>query len=159
LVKKAIIPGTFDPVTFGHIDIIERGLELFDGIIIAVARNPEKSPLFTSQERKKMIAECFKDNPRVEVVIFDGLLVNFCNESNVKVLLRGLRVLSDFEYEFKMALVNRKLADDVETVFVMPREKYSYISSKLIREIASFNGPLEDFVPNNVILKLREKFK
>jgi pantetheine-phosphate adenylyltransferase len=159
LIRKAIIPGTFDPITFGHIDIITRGLQMFDNIIVSVAENPEKEPLFSISERKRMIEEVFKNEPRIKVLSFDCLLVDFCRQQDVNVIFRGLRVLSDFEYEFKMALVNRKLADDIETVFVMPREQYSYISSMLIREIAMHKGPLDDFVPESVKLMLRKKFK
>jgi len=155
----AVIPGSFDPITNGHIDIISRGLAIFDRIIVAVAENPEKEPLFSGDERRRMIKEVFKDDGNVEVDLFHGLLVDYCRKRGINIVLRGLRVLSDFEYEFRMALMNRKLADEIETIYVMPRERYSYISSKLIREIASFHGPLSSFVPQNVEEKLREKFE
>jgi pantetheine-phosphate adenylyltransferase len=155
----AVIPGSFDPITNGHIDIIRRGLSIFDKIIVAVAENPGKKPLFNGAERKKMIEEVFKEDNSVEVDLFHGLLVDYCRNRKVNVVLRGLRVLSDFEYEFRMALMNRKLADEIETIYVMPRERYSYISSKLIREIASFKGPLSSFVPKTVEERLRKKFE
>lgn len=153
-----MIPGSFDPITNGHVDIIRRGLLLFDRVIVAVAKNPEKTPLFNEGERCEMIAEVFKDEKNIEVDLFDGLLVNYCQKKKISFVLRGLRVLSDFEYEFRMALMNRKLADEVETVYVMPREQYSYVSSKLVREIASYDGPLSYFVPENVEQRLRKKF-
>ena len=154
---KAVIPGTFDPITFGHVDIIKRGLQIFDKIIVAVSRNPEKNPLFSSEERCEMINEVFKDEPNVEVDLFDGLLVDYCHSRDAHVVLRGMRVLSDFEYEFRMALINKKLAEDIETIFVMPRQQYSYISSRLIREIAKFGGEISAFVPDNVRIRLEEK--
>ena len=154
----AVIPGSFDPLTYGHVDIILRGLVLFDKVIVAVARNPEKTPIFNEEERCEMIMEVFKDEKNIEVDLLDGLLVSYCQKKNVPFVLRGLRVLSDFEYEFRMALMNRKLADEIETVYVMPREQFSYISSKLVREIAFYDGPLSYFVPENVEHKLRKKF-
>jgi pantetheine-phosphate adenylyltransferase len=154
----AIIPGSFDPITYGHEDIIRRGIALFDDVIVAVAKNPEKTPIFDEAERCEMIKEVFKDEKRVKVDVFDGLLVNYCQKNNVKFVLRGLRVLSDFEYEFRMALMNRKLADEIETVYVMPREQFSYFTSKLVREIASYDGPLSYFVPKSVEHKLRKKY-
>jgi len=154
----AVIPGSFDPITYGHVDIIRRGLVLFDKVIVAVARNPEKTPIFNEEERCEMIREVFKDEKNIEIDLLDGLLVGYCRKKNVPFVLRGLRVLSDFEYEFRMALMNRKLADEIETVYVMPREQFSYISSKLVREIASYDGPLSYFVPENVERRLRKKF-
>ncbi len=157
--KKAIIPGTFDPITFGHIDIIKRGLSVFDEVVVAIAHNPEKVPLFSAEERKELIEKVFKDESRVSVDLFDGLLVDYCHDRNISVVLRGLRVLSDFEYEFRMALINKKLAEDVETVFVMPRPQYSIISSKLVREIAMFKGQVSAFVPEEVEEALKKKVK
>lgn len=154
----AIIPGSFDPITYGHIDIIKRGIALFDEVIVAVAKNPDKTPIFDEAERCAMIKDVFKDEKRVKVDVFDCLLVEYCQKKNAKFVLRGLRVLSDFEYEFRMALMNRKLADEIETVYVMPREQFSYFSSKLVREIASYDGPLSYFVPELVERKLREKY-
>ena len=156
--RTAIIPGSFDPITYGHIDIIRRGMVLFDSVIIAVAKNPEKTPLFDALERCEMIKEVFKDDKQVKIDLFDGLLVDYCQKNKVTFVLRGLRVLSDFEYEFRMALMNRKLADEIETIYVMPREQFSYYSSKLVREIASYDGPLSYFVPENVEQKLRKKY-
>jgi pantetheine-phosphate adenylyltransferase len=154
---RAIYPGSFDPLTNGHLTLIQRGLEMFDGMVVAVARNPEKTPLFSIEERKQLIREACPD-PRVEVDDFDGLLVDYARRKNVSVILRGLRAISDFEYEFQMANMNRKLAPKIETVFMMTGEDYFYVSAKLVREVASLGGSVKGLVPANVLAKLQIKF-
>jgi len=154
---RAIYPGSFDPLTNGHLTLIQRGLEMFDGMVVAVARNPEKTPLFSIDERKQLIREACPD-PRVEVDDFDGLLVDYARRKNVSVILRGLRAISDFEYEFQMANMNRKLAPRIETVFMMTGEDYFYVSAKLVREVASLGGSVKGLVPANVLAKLQIKF-
>jgi pantetheine-phosphate adenylyltransferase len=154
----AIYPGSFDPITNGHIDLVERSLCLFDKIIIAILINPEKEHLFTLEERRAMVEEIFKDTPRIEIDIFDGLLVNYAKRKNASVLVRGIRAFSDFEYEFQMALMNRKMSQEIETVFLMPAEKYSYLSSRLVREIFKLGGSLECFIPEIVNRALKKKF-
>ena len=153
----AIYPGSFDPLTNGHLSIIQRGLKLFDRLVVAIAVNPKKTPLFTVDERVQLIREAVND-PRVEVDHFQGLLVNYARQRNVKVLLRGLRAVSDFDYEFQMANMNRTLAPDVETVFMMTGEDYFYISSQIVREAAALGGNVDGLVPQNVLTRLREKF-
>jgi len=154
----AIYPGTFDPITNGHIDIIYRSLKLFDNIIVAIGSNPKKAPLFTLEERMWMIRESFKDNPEISVKAFDGLLVDFAKAHNAKVIIRGLRAISDFEYEFQMALMNRQLDNEIETVFLMPSEEYSYLTSSLIKEVSSLGGDITSFVPPHVYEMLKKKF-
>jgi pantetheine-phosphate adenylyltransferase len=153
----AIYPGSFDPLTNGHLSIIQRGLKMFDRVIVGIAVNPKKAPLFTVEERMELIREACPD-PRVEVDHFEGLLVSYARRRNVKVLLRGLRAVSDFDYEFQMANMNRTLAPDVETVFMMTGEDYFYISSQLVREVASMGGKVDGLVPTNVLSRLNEKF-
>jgi pantetheine-phosphate adenylyltransferase len=153
----AVYPGSFDPLTNGHVDIIERGARLFDRIIVAILVNAEKSPLFTTAERVDIARKVFKDWSNVEVDTFDGLLVDYVARRKANVLVRGLRAVSDFEYEFQMALMNRHLNPAVETVFMMPAEKYSYISSRLIKEVFSLGGPVHGLVPELVETRLREK--
>lgn len=155
----AIYPGTFDPITNGHIDIINRSLRLFDHIIIAIGSNPRKSPLFTLKERIVMIDESIRDLPGVSVEAFEGLLVDFIRKHNARVIIRGLRAISDFEYEFQTALMNRKLDTEIETVFLMPSEEYSYLTSSLIKEVSRFGGDISSFVPKHVCAMLKEKFK
>lgn len=157
--KKAIYPGSFDPITNGHVDIIKRALEIFDKILIAVLENPQKEPLFTTKERMDMIKEIFADRKDVEVKAFHGLLVEFARKNNAKIVIRGLRAISDFEYEFQMALMNRKLNPKIETFFMMPNVKYSFLSSNLVKEVFELGGCLRDLVPEQVENKLREKFK
>jgi pantetheine-phosphate adenylyltransferase len=152
----AIYPGSFDPLTNGHLSIIQRSLKMFDRVIVAIAVNPKKAPLFTVEERAELIREACPD-PRVEVDHFEGLLVSYARKRNVKVLLRGLRAVSDFDYEFQMANMNRTLAPDVETVFMMTGEDYFYISSQLVREVASMGGDVDDLVPKNVLARLYAK--
>lgn len=155
----AIYPGTFDPVTYGHIDIIKRALEIFSDIIVAVAHNPHKKPLFSVKERVSMLKKAVDDIKGVEICEFDSLVVDFAHRHKAKVLIRGLRMLSDFEYEFQMALTNRKLSPDVETIFLMPQESYSYLSAKLLKEAASLGADLSSFVPSFVEKALKEKLR
>jgi pantetheine-phosphate adenylyltransferase len=154
----AIYPGSFDPITNGHVSLIQRGLQMFDRLIVAIATNPKKQSLFSVDERQQMIREAVAD-PRVEVDHFEGLLVAYAKERKVPVVLRGLRAVSDFEYEFQMANMNRKIAPDVETVFMMTGEDYFYISSQLVREVAAFGGDVKDLVPANVLAKLKTRFR
>jgi len=155
----AVYPGTFDPVTYGHLDIIDRASNLFDEVIVGVAYNINKSPLFTKEERKELILQSISCYKNVRVEIFSGLLVEFANNKKAKVIIRGLRAISDFEYEFQMSLTNRKLAPQISTIFLMPNEKYTYLNSSLVRELARFNGELKSFVPMHVRKKLIKKIK
>jgi pantetheine-phosphate adenylyltransferase len=153
----AIYPGSFDPLTNGHVDIIRRGARLFDRIIIAVLINLEKAPLFTVPERVAIAREVFRDWSNVEVDTFDGLLVEYARSRQASVIVRGLRAVSDFEYEMQMALMNRRLAPDVETVFMMPAEPYTYVSSRLVKEVVALGGSVNGLVPEIVERRLREK--
>jgi pantetheine-phosphate adenylyltransferase len=155
----AIYPGTFDPVTYGHIDLIKRAQEIFPKVIVAVAYNPHKKPLFSVEERVVMLKKATKDLKGIEVLKFDGLVVEYARKLKAKVLIRGLRMISDFEYEFQMALTNRKLSEDVETIFMMPSESYSYLSSKLIKEAASLGANLKGFVPGFVEKAIKLKMR
>ena len=157
MTRRAIYPGTFDPVTYGHLDVIKRAASLYDNVIVAVAASKEKGPLFTVEERVEMIKETVKALDNVEVESFTGLVVDYAEKQSSKVVLRGLRMISDFEYEFQMALTNRKLNPDIETVFMMPNESYSYLSSKLIKEVAPLGADISNFVPKHVAEKLKEK--
>ncbi|MFC1548594.1 pantetheine-phosphate adenylyltransferase [Candidatus Omnitrophota bacterium] len=157
MTTRAVYPGTFDPVTYGHLDVIRRASALYDKVFIAVAKSSEKSPLFSPEERVAMMNEAVSAYKNVEVEAFDGLVVDYALNKSSKVVVRGLRMISDFEYEFQMALTNRKLNSDVETVFMMPNESYSYLSSKLIKEIAQLGADVSEFVPENVEKKLKEK--
>jgi pantetheine-phosphate adenylyltransferase len=157
--KLAVYPGSFDPLTNGHVDIIERGTRLFDKIIVAILVNVEKSPLFSMDERVEIVREVFKGRPNVEVDTFDGLLVDYVARRKADVIVRGLRALSDFEAEFQMALMNRRLASHIETVFMMPAEQYTYISSRLIKEVFSLGGQVRGLVPAIVESRLSEKQK
>lgn len=157
--KKAVYPGTFDPVTFGHLDMLNRALTIFDEILIAVAENPRKSPLFSLDERIELIRQVAPSPPpSVQVVGFHSLLVDFVRKSGCQVILRGVRAVSDFDYELRMALINQTLARDIETVFLMPSEKYMFITSTMIREIAEFGGDLSQLVPASVEEALKQKF-
>jgi pantetheine-phosphate adenylyltransferase len=153
----AVYPGSFDPLTNGHIDIIQRGSRLFDRIIIAVLINLEKAPLFTVPERVQIAREVFQDRPNVEVDTFDGLLVEYARSRRASVIVRGLRAVSDFEYEMQMALMNRRLNHEVETVFMMPGEPYTYLSSRLVKEVVALGGSVKGLVPEIVERRLREK--
>jgi pantetheine-phosphate adenylyltransferase len=153
--RSAIYPGTFDPITLGHVDVVNRGLKLFDRIIIGVADNPKKEPMFDRDTRLKLVRETFADEPRVEAVSFSGLLVELAHEQNAHAILRGLRAASDFEYEFQMATMNRRLDERIETVFVMAREDYTFVSSRFIREIASMGGDVSELVPPPVVPHLK----
>src|SRR5690349_18542477 len=155
--RTAIYPGSFDPLTNGHLSLIQRGLQMFDRLIVAIAVNPKKTPLFTVDERRQLIREACNDE-RVEVDDFQGLLVDYAKQRGVNVIVRGLRAVSDFEYEFQMANMNRKLAPQVETVFMMTGEDYFYISSQLVREVAALGGSVEGLVPPNVLVKLLGRF-
>ena len=148
--KTAIYPGTFDPITLGHVDVVQRGLKLFDKIIIAVADSPKKSPMFDVQTRLDMVNATFKDETRIQTLSFDGLLVNLAQAHGAAAILRGLRAASDFEYEFQLAAMNRKLDADIESVFVMAREEYTFVSSSFIREISSMGGDVDALVPQVV---------
>lgn len=145
--KTAVYPGSFDPMTNGHVDLVRRGCRIFDRVLVAVLVNGDKVPLFSVDERIAMVRSVFRRQPQVRVKAFSGLLVDFLRAEGANVVVRGLRVMSDFEYEFQMALMNRKLAPELETVFLMPKEKYSAVSSKLVREIGHFGGDLSELVP------------
>lgn len=156
--KIAVYPGSFDPVTNGHLDVVWRGLRLFDKVIVAIARNGAKDPLFTIEQRLEMLHESFKEMPGVQVDSFDGLLVNYVVNRRADAILRGLRAVSDFEYEFQMALMNRKLNRNIQTVFLMTGLRWIYISSSIIKEAARFGGETRGMVPDIVSKKLKEKF-
>lgn len=156
--KIAVYPGTFDPITLGHIDLIERASHLFDGVIVAIAENKNKHPCFSLDERILLAKEALKKFPHVEVKGFSDLLIHFMREHNVSIIMRGIRVVSDFDYEFQLAGMNRHLAADIETIFLMPAERYAYISSSFVREIASLRGDISPFVPSNVIQAFKKKW-
>lgn len=153
----AIYPGTFDPPTNGHLDLIERGSKIFDKLIVAILRNAEKAPLFSLSERRLMLETLTQDFKNVRVDTFDGLTVDYAARVKASAVLRGIRAISDYEYELQMALMNRKLRPDLETVFMMPAEQYSYLSSRLVREIAQLGGPVDHLVPEIVEQRLKEK--
>jgi len=157
--NKAVYPGSFDPITNGHVDIIQRGLEIFDKILISVLINPKKELLFSTKERVDMIQTIFSSQEKVEVKAFDGLLVDFAKKNNAKIIIRGLRAISDFEYEFQMTLMNRKLDPEIETFFLMPNVNYSFLSSKLVKEVSMLGGSLQGLVPMEVEKKLKKKIK
>ena len=154
----AVFPGSFDPITNGHLDIVERGLNVFDRVRLAILVNPEKKPLFSIDERVKLIRETYAANPRVEVDTFSGLLVDYAERVGATVIIRGIRAISDFEYEFQMALMNRRLNPSIETVFMMPAESYSYVSSRLVKEVFQLGGRVSDLVPPVVERRLCEEF-
>lgn len=156
--RIAIYPGSFDPVTNGHLDIIERGLRLFDRIVVAILHNPSKRPLFSLEERVEMLREALKDFPNAEVDTFSGLLVDYAAQKNARAILRGMRAVSDFDYEFQLALMNRRLNRKVETVFLMTGLRWIFTSSSIIKEAASFGGEVEHMVPPVVHQRLKEKF-
>ena len=153
----ALYPGSFDPPHNGHLDLIQRGSKIFDELVVAILRNSEKSPMFSVAERTEMLRTLTADLPNVRIDTFDGLMVEYAKSIDVACVLRGIRALSDYEYEFQMALMNRKLEPTLETVFMMPADKYSYVSSRLVREVAQAGGKVKDLVPEFVEKKLREK--
>ena len=156
--RHCIYPGTFDPVTFGHLDVLARAARLFDHVTMAVADNPGKGPLFSVEQRLALLRESTADLPNVSVTSFNGLLVDFAEQQEAGAIIRGLRALSDFEFEFNMALMNRHQKPSIETIFVMPNETYSYTSSHLVKQVAKYGGDVSHFVPVNVAAALREKF-
>ncbi len=159
IAMKAVYPGSFDPITNGHVDIIHRGLKIFEQIVIAVLENPKKTLLFSTKERVDMIRNIFPDLKKIEVKTFHGLLVDFAKDNQAKIVMRGLRAISDFEYEFQMTLMNRNLDPEIETFFMMPSVHYSFLSSRLVKEVCMLGGSLEGLVPQEVESKLREKFE
>jgi pantetheine-phosphate adenylyltransferase len=152
--RIAVYPGSFDPLTNGHVDIIRRGARLFDRVIVAILGNAEKQPLFSIADRLEIVREAFKDEAAIEVEAFDGLLADYVARRNASVIVKGLRAVSDFEYEMQMALMNRHLRPDVETVFMMPAEQYSYVSSRLVKEVAALGGSVSGLVPAHVESRL-----
>ena len=152
---RALYPGTFDPPTNGHIDLIQRGSKLFDQLVVAVLNNRGKNPLFTVSERVEMLEECTRTVGNVSVATFDGLMVDFARQQNASAVLRGIRAISDYEYEFQMALMNRRLAPEIETVFLQPAGRYSFVSSRMVKEVFTFGGDLTGLVPPNVLKRLR----
>ena len=157
--KTIVYPGTFDPITNGHIDLVERASRLFDKVVIGIASSQRKSPLFTIEERIKLASECLQHVPNVEIHGFDCLLVNFVSDCNADAIMRGLRAVSDFEYEFQLANMNRALSPEIESIFLTPSEKFSYISSSLVREISSLRGDVSQFVPSNVAKALAARLQ
>jgi pantetheine-phosphate adenylyltransferase len=157
--KIAVYPGSFDPITFGHLDIINRALKIFDEIVIAVARNEKKSPLFSVEERVELIKSVMHGNARVKVDTFEGLLIDYARSCNAQAIIRGLRAVSDFEYELQMAQINRSISKDVETVFLMTSVFFSFLSSSIVKEVSSLNGPVDGLVPPVVKKALDAKFK
>ena len=155
--RIAVYPGSFDPITNGHMDIVKRASKLFDKVIIGVLDNSSKKPMFSCVERKEMIDENIKDIHNVSCDVFSGLLVDFAKQNGANVIIKGLRTVADFEYEFQMALLNKTLNPECETMFMMTDSKYSYISSSMVKDVAKYNGELDGLVPNNVILKIKDK--
>jgi pantetheine-phosphate adenylyltransferase len=157
--EKAIYPGSFDPVTYGHIDLIKRALSMFSEVTVAVANNAAKNPLFSVQERVEMLKKATEGLDGVTVEDFDGLVVDYAHRKNIHVLIRGIRMISDFEYEFQMALTNRRLAEEVETIFLMPSEQFSFLSARLLKEAAGMGADLSSFVPAFIEKALKERLK
>ncbi|MEE8305051.1 MAG: pantetheine-phosphate adenylyltransferase [Candidatus Tectomicrobia bacterium] len=155
----AVYPGTFDPITNGHLDLIERSLRMFDKLIVAIFDNPMKGPLFNVEERCRMVEEATRGMGNIEINTFNTLLVFYARQCQADVIVRGIRAISDFEYEFQMTLMNRRLDDEIETVFLMPREEYSFVASRLIKEVVSYGGDVKKLVPPPAVLALEEKFK
>lgn len=156
--RAAIYPGTFDPITLGHLDVIERAARIFPRLVVAVAASTRKETLFSLEERCQLVKEAVRALPNVEVEPFEGLLVDYARSKGIRILVRGLRAFSDFEFEFQMALSNRKMAPDIETLFLMPKEDYSYVSSSTVREIAQFGGDVSQFVPPHIVQAIRSKY-
>ena len=157
--QRSVYPGTFDPMTMGHVDLVKRASKLFDSVIIAIASSDSKKPMFSLEERIEIGNKIFADDPKVEVVGFSGLLVNFAKENDANILIRGLRVVADFEYEFQLANMNRAMSPDIESVFLTPKEEYSYISSSLVKEIATMGGDVTRFVDPVTLEALNQKIK
>src|SRR5580698_1651645 len=155
--RIAIYPGSFDPLTNGHLDLVQRAAKLFDRVIVAVAKNDSKNPLFTLRERRGLVAKCVKHLPNVEVDSFDGLLVEYVEARSAQAIIRGLRAVSDFEFEFQLALMNRKLNERVETIFMMPKDTYTFLSSRIVKEIARLGGDVSAFVPTVVEAALTKR--
>jgi pantetheine-phosphate adenylyltransferase len=153
----AVYPGTFDPITNGHLDLIERSLRMFDKLIVAIFDNPMKGPLFTVEERRRLVEEATQDFRNIEIDTFNTLLVFYARQRQAQVIVRGLRAIADFEYEFQMTLMNRRLDEGVETVFLTPREEYTYVASRLIKEVAAYGGNVEHLVPPAVVVALQKK--
>ncbi len=156
---RAVYPGTFDPVTNGHIDLIQRSALLFDHVIVAILQNADKAPLFTLEERVEMLEAAVEDHKNVSVTTFGGLLVDFARKNKASVIVRGIRAVSDYEYELQMAMMNRRLSPELETVFMMPAEAYSYLSSRLVKEISQFGGSIKGLVPPLVEKRLKARYK
>jgi pantetheine-phosphate adenylyltransferase len=156
--KIAIYPGTFDPFTYGHLDIVKRAIKIFDELIVTIAMNSKKEPLFSVKERLEFIEDATRAIPHVHTDCFEGLLVDFAQEKKAAAVIRGLRAISDFEFEFQMALMNHRLNQDVSTVFLMPNEKYTYLNSTIVKEVAEFGGNIKNLVPPLVAQKLKQKF-
>jgi pantetheine-phosphate adenylyltransferase len=154
---KALYPGTFDPPTNGHVDLIQRGSKLFEHLTVAILKNPVKNPLFTLEERVKMLTEVTASLGNVSVATFDGMMVHFARQEGASAVLRGIRAISDYEYEFQMALMNRRLAPEIETVFLQPAGRYSFVSSRMVKEVFSFGGDVSGLVPPNVLKRLRSR--
>jgi len=157
--RIAVYPGSFDPVTNGHLDIIHRALEFVDELVIAILVNPEKQALFTVKERMEMITNVLPENHRIQIDQFDGLLVEYARKKNARVIIRGLRAVTDFDYEFQMALMNRRLEAQIETVFLVPAEQYSYVSSRLVKEICALGGAVRGLVPEDVEKRMQKKLQ
>ena len=155
--QRAVYPGTFDPMTMGHVDLVKRASKLFDSVIIAIASSDSKKPMFTLEERIEIGNKIFADDPKIEVIGFSGLLVNFAKDNDANILIRGLRVVADFEYEFQLANMNRAMSPDIESVFLTPKEEYSYISSSLVKEIATMGGDVDRFVDPVTLEALNQK--
>lgn len=155
--RTVIYPGSFDPITFGHLDLVQRASRLFDRVIVAIANNESKTPLFSLQERQKLVREAVQHLPNVEIDALTGLLVDYVIKHKADAVIRGLRAISDFEFEFQLALMNRKLDERVETIFMMPKDTYTFLSSKIVKEIARLGGDIRDFVPEHVQAALERK--
>jgi pantetheine-phosphate adenylyltransferase len=159
MAKTAIYPGSFDPMTNGHLDVVQRAATMFDKVVVAIAHQSDKDPLFNVEERVALAREAVRALKNVEVDDFDNLLVDYVRSKKANLIIRGLRAVSDFEYEFQMALMNRTLAPDVETIFMMPKDSYSYLSSRITKQIASLGGDIHQFVPPHIVEALRKKLK